>query len=127
MGIKAFSLDKYPALIIEAIRAHTTPADQLAVINGAWGGDELFRSDRRGLSIWNAKVFEDAASYRRLKQLGFTKLVIISQSPYQNAIQIVNPGQTGIPRIMAKSFVTPLVEKWPTTCQTEELIIKEIP
>ena len=127
MGIKAFSLDKYPALIIEAIRAHTTPADKLAVINGAWGGDELFRSDRRGLSIWNAKVFEDAASYRRLKQLGFTKLVIISQSPYQNAIQMVNPGQTGIPRIMAKSFVTPLVEKWPTTCQTEELIIKEIP
>lgn len=127
MGMKAFSLDKYPDQIAKAISANTTPADKLAVINGGWGGDELFRTGRRGLSLWNAKIFEDAASHSRLKQLGFTKLVIISQSPYQNAIQVVNPGQTGTPRILAKSYVTPRVEKWPTTYQTDELIIKEIP
>jgi len=59
--------------------------------------------------------------------LGFNKLVILSESPYQNAIQIINPGQTGIPRVMAKSYVTPLVGKWPTDYETEDIIIKEIP
>ena len=49
--------------------------------------------------------------YARLKQLGFNELVSLSESPYHNAIQIVNPGQTDIPCIMVKSHVTPLVEK----------------
>ncbi len=127
MGMKAFSLDPYPARINEAIRTHTTPADKLAVIYGGWGGDELFSTGRRGLSLWNAKVFEDATSYARLKELGFTKLVILSQSPYQNALQLVNPGQTGIPRELAKSKVTPRVAGWPTVYETEDLIIKAIP
>jgi hypothetical protein len=127
MGMKAFSLDKYPARITDAIRTHTAPADKLAVINGGWGGDELIRTGRNGLSLWNAKVFEDAGKYARLKQLGFNKLVILSESPYQNAIQIVNPGQSDIPRVMAKSYVTLLVEKWPTDYETEDIIIKEIP
>ena len=126
-GMRAFSLDKYPARITAAIRAHTTPADKLAVVNGGWGGEQLIRTGRRGLTLWNAKVFEDAASYARLKQLGFTKLVIISESPFHNAIQVVNPGQTDMPRLLAKSFVTPLVTAWPTDYETEDIIIKEIP
>jgi len=127
MGMKAFSLDKYPARIADTICAHTTPADKLAVINGGWGGDELIRTDRRGLSLWNAKVFEDPASRARLKALGFTKLVVISESPYHNAIQVVNPGQADIPRGFYRDLVTPLVEKWPTVFQTEDILIKEIP
>ena len=127
MGMKAFSLDKYPTRIADAIRAHTTPADKLAVINGGWGGDELIRTGRRGLEMWNPQPFEDAGHYARLKELGFNKLVILSESPYQNAIRIINPGQTGIPRVMAKSYVTPLVGKWPTDYETEDIIIKEIP
>ena len=127
MGMKAFSLDKYPRQMAEAIRAHTTPADKLAVINGGWGGDKLMRADRRGLSLWNAKVFEVATNYARLKELGYTKLVIISESPFQNAIEVINPGQTGIPRVLAISSVTPLVETWPTTYATEDLVIKGIP
>jgi hypothetical protein len=127
MMMRAFSFDHFPETVATVIRAQTTPADKLAVINGGWGGDELTRTDRRGLSLWNAKVFEDPTNYARLKALGFTKLVILSESPYQNAIQIVNPGQTDIPRILAKSYMTPLVEKWPTVYATEDIIIKEIP
>ena len=127
MGMKAFNVDKYPARLNAAIRTHTTPTDKLAVISGGWGGEELFSTGRRGLSLWNTKVFEDATSYARLKALGFTKLVILSQSPYQNALQLVNPGQTGIPRELAKSHVTPQVEKWPSVYETEDIIIKEIP
>ena len=127
MTMRAFSFDKFPGRIAAAIRTNTTPEDKLVVINGGWGGDELIRAGRNGLSMWNASAFENPDNYARLKKLGFSKLVIVSQSPFQNAIQIVNPGQTGIPREMAKGFVTPLVEQWPTVYATEDLIIKEIP
>jgi hypothetical protein len=62
-----------------------------------------------------------------LKQLGFNRLVIISESPFQNAVQIVNPGQTGIPRQMARDKLSTTVEKWPTIYATEDIIIKDIP
>ncbi len=127
MMMKAFSFDHFPQTMAAVIRDHSTPADKLAIINGGWGGDELMRGDRRGLSLFNTKVFEDPASYARLKQLGFTKLVILSESPYQNAIQIVNPGQTDIPRLMAKTYLTPQVTAWPTECETDDIIIKDIP
>lgn len=127
MSMRAFSFDVYPEKMAAAICGHTTTADKLIVINGGWGGDELIRTGRRGLSMWDASAFEDAEKYARLRALGFNKLVILSQSPYQNAIQVVNPGQTGIPRVMAKSFITPLVEKWPAVLITDDIVIKEIP
>ena len=127
MSMKAFSFDNFPAQTAAAIREHTAASDKLIVINGGWGGDELNRTGRTGLTMWNAKVFEDAAPAAQLKKLGYNKMVIVSQSPYQNAVMVINPGQTGIPRTMAKHFVTPLVEKWPTVFATDDLIIKEIP
>ena len=125
--MKAFTFDGFPNQITASIRDHTTTSDRLIVVNGGWGGDELIRTGRTGLSMWNAKAFEDAEKYAQLKKLGYNKIVIISESPYQNAVQIINPGQTGIPRIMAKEFVTPLVETWPTVYATADLVIKEIP
>lgn len=85
------------------------------------------RSGRRGLTLWNADVFADPVKYARLKQLGFTKLVIISESPLHNAIQIVNPGQTEIPRDMARKYVTPQVAGWSTVFESADIIIKVIP
>jgi len=127
IGMRAFSFDRFPAAITAVIRNQTTAQDRLIIINGGWGGDELIRSGRKGLSMWNTDAFADADKYAQLKKLGFDKLVIISESPYQNAIQVVNPGETETPRIMAKSYVTPLVEKWPTVYATDDLIIKDIP
>jgi hypothetical protein len=129
MAMRAFSFDKFPIAITAAIRDHTTPQDKLVVINGGWGGDELIRADRNGLSMfpWNMKILEIPKSYARLKELGFDKLVIVSESPFQNAIQVVNPGETGIQRVMAKSFLTPQIENWPTVYATENIIIKKMP
>jgi hypothetical protein len=125
--MRAFTFDDFPAKVSAEIAGHTDAHDKLVVVNGGWGGDELIRTGRAGLSMWDAKAFEDTQKYARLKELGFNKLVFVSESPYQNAIQVINPGQTGIPRIMAKEFVTPLVEKWPTTFADDNVIIKEIP
>jgi hypothetical protein len=110
-----------------AIRDHTTPQDKLVILNGGWGGDELMRSGRNGLSMWDTKAFEDPQKYARLKALGFDKLVILSQSPFENAIQVVNPGQTGFQRAMAKSSESAQVKAWPTVYETEDIIIKDIP
>jgi len=125
--MRAFTFDYYPAKVSGEIAGHTEAHDKLVMVNGGWGGDELIRAGRAGLSMWDAKAFEDPKKYSRLKELGFDKLVIVSESPYQNAVQVINPGQTGIPRIMAKEFVTPLVEKWPTVYADDDVIIKEIP
>ena len=125
--LRAFSFDPFPATMTATIRSHTTAADKLIMINAGWGGDALIRADRRGLSMFNPAAFEDAEKYAQLKKLGFNKMVILSESPYQNAIQIVNPGQTGIRRIFAKDFISPRVEKWPTVYETEDIVIKEIP
>jgi hypothetical protein len=126
-SMKAFTFDYFPAMITTAIREHTSATDKIIVVNGGWGGDELTRAGRGGLSMWNVKAFEDAAQAAQLKKLGYNKLIIVSQSPYQNAVQIINPGQTAMPRIMAKQFLTPLAETWPTVYATDDLIIKDIP
>jgi hypothetical protein len=37
------------------------------------------------------------------------------------------PGQTGIPRELAKSCLTPRVESWPADYESGNIISKEIP
>lgn len=127
MTMRAFSFDVFPAATAAVIRAHTDPQDKLVIINGGWGGDQLIQAGRKGLSILDAGFFENPDHRSELKQLGFNKLVIVSDSPFQTAIQAVNPGQTGVRRGMAKDCVTPLLEKWPTVLATDDVIIKDIP
>jgi hypothetical protein len=127
MAFKAFTTDPFPKNITAIIRSQTVPQEKLVVINGGWGGDALISANRQGLSMWNTRSLENPKHIVRLKQLGFTKLVIISESPFQNAIQVINPGQAGIARVMAKSYLTPLVENWPTIYTSDDIIIKGIP
>jgi hypothetical protein len=127
MGMRSLTYDPYPAKMADLIRVHTVPTDKLVIIGGGWGGEELFRSNRQGLSVWNAQIFNDPANYAKLKSLGYNKLVMINESPFQNAIQVINPGQADFPRKLYRDRVTPLVGKWPTVFQTEDILIKEIP
>ena len=127
MGMKSLTYDPYPAKMADIIRQETAPTDKLVVIGGGWGGELLFRSGRRGLSVWTAHIFDRPEDLAKLKSLGYNKLVMVSQSPFLNAVQIVNPGQTGIPRELAKSSLTPRVESWPADYESGDIIIKEIP
>jgi len=127
MGMKVLTYDPYPAKMADFVRQHTTPADKLVVIGGGWGGELLFRSDRQGLSVWNAHFFEVPENLARLKSLGYNKLVMVSESPFENAIQVVNPGQADFPREFYREHLTPQVAAWPTVLQTDDILIKEIP
>ena len=126
-GMRALTFDKYTARMSAIIQQHTDPTDKLVIIGGGWGGEELMRSGRQGLSAWDGKIFDRPADLARLKSLGYDKVVLLSESPFQNAIQIVNPGQTDIPRKLYQEALTPLVESWPTVFQTEDVLIKVIP
>jgi hypothetical protein len=127
MAMRELTYDPYPARMADIIRQDTAPTDKLVIIGGGWGGELLFRSGRQGLSAWDAHIFDRPEDLARLKSLGYTKLVMASESPFQNAVQVVNPGQAGIPRDFYRDRMTPLVEKWPTVFQTEDILIEQIP
>lgn len=127
LGMRAFSFDEYTPKMSELIKQNTAPTDKLVVIGGGWGGEELIRTGRKGLSAWDAKIFDRPEDLAKLKALGFNKVVLLSESPFENAIQIVNPGQTGLPRIRYEKFMTPLAASWPTVFQNEDILIKTIP
>jgi hypothetical protein len=94
---------------------------------GGWGGDILTRSDRTGLSIWDTKFLEDPANLKKLKDLGYNKLVMISESPLLHAIQVTNPRESDRKREYYEQKRTEIVGNWPVLYQTEDIIIQEIP
>jgi hypothetical protein len=127
MGMRALTYDPYPAQMADIIRQHTSPTDKLVICGGGWGGEELFRSNRQGLSVWDAHIFDQPENLAKLKSLGYSKLVMVSQSPFSIAIQIVNPGQAGTPREVYRDHLASVVDKWPTILQTDDILIKDIP
>jgi hypothetical protein len=127
MGMRELTYDPYPAQMADIIRQHTAATDKLVITGGGWGGEELMRSGRQGLSAWDAHIFERPEDLAKLKSLGYNKLVMLSESPFHNAIQVVNPGQAGTPREFYGALLTPQVEQWPTILQTPDILIKDIP
>jgi hypothetical protein len=121
------NFDRYPAAMAALIKAHTKPSDKLLIQGGGWGGELLFLSGRQGLSIWDTKPFEDRDTYARLKQKGFTKLVMISESPLLTSIQHSTSASATFDRRVYPSATTPVIDPWPTLLRNEDILIKELP
>ena len=119
--------DPYPQKIAAILREHTTPQDKLLIQNGGWGGDLLILSDRRGLTIDDPKILEDAAQRQRLLALGFNKLVMISESPLLNALQQTNPGSLSRERVGWRESFPPVAEPYQTVFESPDVIIKALP
>jgi hypothetical protein len=119
--------DPFRKDIVNILKDKTSTTDKLIIAGGGWGGEELFRSGRQGLSIWGTDIFNDPKNLQRLKELGYDRLVLISESPLQYAIQAVNFGETGEPRESYQKYLSPLVQSWPTLFQTDDILIKELP
>ncbi len=66
--------DPYPHRMAHLVDEYTKPEDKLLIAGGGWGGEVLILSQRRGLSIWNAKMLEDKKTLDRLQALGYNKL-----------------------------------------------------
>jgi hypothetical protein len=119
-------LDGFPYRMAEVIRKHTAGSEKLLIRGGGWGGQMLFLSDRNGLSIWDSKLLEDEKTYARLKSLGFTKLVMVSETPVQTAIRESNSPNAGLQRESYRAAMTPIVDTLPTVFQSEDILIKEL-
>jgi len=87
----------------------------------------LFLSDRQGLSIWTASMLDEADNLHRLKELGYNKLVLISDSPLLNALQVINPGNADLKRRTYERVLSDSSRSWPTIHQDEDILIKSLP
>lgn len=128
MGIKIIlGYDPYVAKIERLLREQTSPQDKLLIQGGGWGGETLFRSDRRGLSMLDTAILEDPQTVSELKSLGFNKLVMINESPLLTALKRVDPGNTTLERATYREFITPTPNEWSTIFQNDDVLIKMIP
>lgn len=117
--------DNFPRLTAQAITQHTSVSDRLLIAGGGWGGEELMLSARRGLSLWNTEPLEKPANLARLRALGYTKVVLLSQSPRLAAVAIVGGSQSA--RHEWRELATPVVRDWPVVWTTPELCILAVP
>ncbi len=135
----AIYYDYYPQAMSALIRQHTKPQDKLIVYGGLWGGEELFRSERKGFYVYALEnlpgmptikglyeLLGSAADLSRLKSLGYTKLVLMSESPVLFAAVAVNPTSKR-QRIYYPAAISKAVDAWPVVYRSENLLIKEIP
>ena len=99
----------------------------MLIVEGGWGGNFLFLSGREGLSIWNAEFLEKDDNLRRLRKLGYNKLVLISESPLATALQMANPGGASYQRKTYEPALTPQSRAWPTVYQDADIVVKTLP
>jgi hypothetical protein len=128
MSIEALNMtaDPYMKTLGATLKSQTTPQDRLLVINGGWGGDLLIHSSRQGLSIDNLDHLENPVSSKRLKELGYNKLAIASESPLLHAVQVTNPGSANLQRITWQTLIPEKARSWQTLYESEALVIKQI-
>ncbi len=137
----ALQYDYYPEAMSAILREHTKPEDKLIFYkcDPHWGGEELFRSGRKGLSVMALRrsaagpspkglfdLLENEADLQRLKSLGYNKLVMMSQSPVMFAVQAASPGRR-MERTLYPQTVSAKVDAWPVVYRSEDILIKEIP
>jgi hypothetical protein len=127
MQIEALTPDPFMKRIAEVVQKQTQPDEKLLVANGGWGGDLLILADRQGLSVDSTGLAEDSDSLARLKELGYTRLVAVSESPLLHAQQLTNPGSTDRQHIAWTSYLSDVSERWPTLYESDSLVIKQLP
>jgi hypothetical protein len=126
--------DRYHSQIAETLRKYTRPTDKLIVLGTSsafsWaGGEDLIRSGRQGLTSYDAETLKEqcsGANLDRFRSLGFNRIVLVSESPLQAAIQQARPGSS-YHRKLYPASISSTIDAWPVVFQNEDILIKEIP
>lgn len=119
--------DPYDREVVATIKEHTAPEDKLLVYGGGFGGKELFLSGRDGLSLNGLDAIREPASLDRLRELGYDKLVLISESPLLHASQVINPGGQGRKRETHHGVHFPEKSAWREVFSSEDVLVLELP
>jgi hypothetical protein len=118
-------LDTFFAEQGETIKRHSAPTDKLVVLGFDWGTPFL-QADRDGLMSPDLNVINDPAKLERLKQLGFTRLVLMNRSPLVVATTMAT-GNYFERRYVLTEKIPPVARNWLVLFSSEDLIIFEIP
>lgn len=137
----AMDYDYFPKKMSRLIRQYTKPEDKLIILKGdpEWPGELLFLSDRRGFFVPTLagrrdgpmdkglqEILNNESELQRLKALGYTKLVLVSQSPVRFAVEASKPGSQA-ERLFYPATISPKVDAWPVVYRSPDMLIKEIP
>ena len=118
--------DDYTYAMARVIQEHTRESEKLVMEGGDLTGELLVLANRNGLSVYDLKPLEDPATYERLKSLGFTKVIMVSESPLVAAVRRSTRIHLDLHRLTYHSAETPTVERLPTVLQNEDILIKEL-
>jgi hypothetical protein len=119
--------DPYWKKIAKVLQEQTTSNDKLVVHDGGWGGQIFFLSHRQGLTMENLPLLDNPEAYRRLKELGYTKIVLLRESPLVTALFRVHPGNAGMEAPTYTKYLTPKIRELPTLFENEDVLIKAMP
>lgn len=118
-------MDPHLGRFAAMIEQHTVPQDRLILWNGAWSVP-LLRSHREGVTTPVFSLVTEPAKLARLKELGYTKLVLVNNSPLLVAIN-TSSGSGGFQTRDLRRELPPVAQRWPVTFESPELLILEIP
>ena len=129
MQIEALNLtaDPYMRELAKKVAEHTAPDEKIVVINGGWGGDLLILSGRRGLSADTPDIVKVRHQGHDLQSMGYSKVVIASESPLLYAAQVTNPGSGNRQRVLWESFATEASSMWEDVYCSQDMVIKKLP
>ncbi len=120
--------DSYPAEIAQLIREHTAPEEKIVVWGPAWG-EPFLKADRQGftggLSLDANDWMNDPLKRKRLKELGYTKIVLINPSPFVVALSAVT-GKHGDKLVNLHDHLPAVAKNWPVVFDSPQLLIAQI-
>ena len=118
--------DPYYKRMAGIIQNHVGPDEKILIQGGGWGGQMLLLSGRDGLSIFADSTVTDPKKVQDLQQRGYTKLVMLSESPLLWALKKTNPGSGALERETYRCNWAEALDQWPTEYQDEDLLIKRL-
>lgn len=122
-------LDPYTAEIAQLIKEHTAPEEKIVVWGMIWG-EPFLKADRTGftggLSLDANKWINEPQKLERLKQLGYTKVVLINPSPIILALTKVT-GTPGYKLWNLHETLPRVATNWPVVFDSPQMLIVQIP
>jgi hypothetical protein len=127
--------DPYDEEVGHLIEAHTTPNEKIIVWGECWGGP-FQTTDREGFTggynLDDSAWINDPQKLKRIKQLGYTKIVLLNQSPLNIAMTTVSAHAPGDPARIHKlenlhEHLPAVAKNWPVVFETPQILIVQIP
>ena len=121
--------DTYEDDVAKLLKQHTAPGDKLIVWGQVWG-EPFMRAERQGLTggftFRDTAWLNDARALARLKELGYTRLVLVNVSPLTVALTAVT-GSHLSQTFDLPEFLPAAAKNWPVVFHSTSVLIVEIP